>query len=42
MDEGPNFNIDIKDQVNNSTLPLSYLDLIKQIKLVLKINLIVY
>jgi hypothetical protein len=27
--KGPNFNIDVKDQVNNSTLPLSYFDLIK-------------
>ena len=27
--KGPNFNVDVKDQVNNSTLPLSYIDLIK-------------
>jgi hypothetical protein len=26
--QGPNFDLDIKNQVNNSTLPLSYLDLI--------------
>ena len=27
--KGPNFNLDLKDQVNNSTLELSYTDLIK-------------
>ena len=26
--KGPNFNLDVQDQINNSTLPLSYLDLI--------------